>query len=85
MTARPGLRASPGDRLLIHGHQLGEPERDGEVLEAKGDDGGPPFLVRWEDDGRITTLYPSSDASIQHLAHERRDGRSARPSPPPGA
>lgn len=76
---RPTLRASRGDRLVIHGHQLGQPPRDGEILEAQGDDGSPPFLVRWEDDGRITSLYPSSDASVQHLVQEpRRNGENGR-------
>jgi Domain of unknown function (DUF1918) len=62
-----GLRARPGDRLVIHGHRLGQPERDGEILEARGDGGGPPFLVRWEDTGSVTLLFPGSDASVEHL------------------
>ena len=61
-----GLRARPGDRLLISGHHLGEPGRDAQILEARGPDGGPPFLVRWED-GRESLLYPGSDASVQRL------------------
>jgi CBS domain-containing protein len=65
-----GLRARPGDRLVIRGHQLHEMERDAEVLEARGTDGGAPFLVRWEDTGHETLLYPGSDARIEHL-----DGR----------
>ena len=64
------LRATKGDRLIIHGHRQGEPERDGEILETLGRDGAPPFLVRWED-GRVTRLYPSSDAFVQHFRHER--------------
>jgi CBS domain-containing protein len=60
------LRAAPGDRLIISGHHLGEPERDAEIVEVRGEDGGPPFLVRWED-GRESLLYPGSDASVQHL------------------
>jgi len=65
-----GLRARPGDRLVIRGHQLEEMERDAEVLEARGTDGGAPFLVRWGDTGHETLLYPGSDARIEHL-----DGR----------
>ncbi len=65
--ARAGgdLRAEPGDRLVIHGHHLGEPERDAEVLEARGAGGGAPFLVRWGDTGHTTLLYPGSDARVQ--------------------
>lgn len=61
------LHAEPGDRLVIRGHHVGEPDRDAEILEVLGDDGTPPYLVRWEDDGRVSRLYPSSDAHIHHF------------------
>lgn len=64
------LRARPGDRLVIHGHHLGEPERDGEILEVIGEDGAPPFVVRWSDDGHVSELYPAGDAHIEHLGNE---------------
>ena len=63
-----GLRAQPGDRLVISGHELGEVERDAEVLEARGAGGGAPFLVRWADSGHETLLYPGSDARIESPA-----------------
>jgi hypothetical protein len=66
MTEHSDLRAAPGDRLIVSGHHQAEPERDGEVLEVRGEDGAPPYLVRWED-GTTTVLYPSSDVSIQHF------------------
>ena len=62
----PGLRASPGDRLVVQGHRQGEPERDAEVIEVLGDDGAPPYLVRWED-GHDSEIFPGPDISIQHL------------------
>lgn len=67
------LSAEPGDRLVIHGHYQGQPERDAEILEVRGVGGGPPFLVRWEDSGRQTVLYPGSDAYVEHVP--RRRGR----------
>jgi hypothetical protein len=63
------LRASPGDQLVIRGHHFGEAERDAEILEILGDDGAPPYLVRWEDDGHVSKLYPSSDAFVRHFEH----------------
>ena len=63
------LRASRGDRLVIKGHHVGEPSRDAEIIEVLGEDGAPPFLVRWADDGHVSRFYPSSDAYIQHFAH----------------
>lgn len=66
MTENPTLRAAPGDRLVVQAHHQGEPERDGEILEVHGEDGAPPYLVRWEG-GTTTMLYPESDVSIQHF------------------
>jgi hypothetical protein len=66
--AAPVLRASPGDRLVVHGHHLGQPGRDAEILEVKGPDGTPPYVVRWADTGRVGVLYPGSDASVEHFA-----------------
>lgn len=60
------LTASPGDRLLIVGHRVGEPKRDAEVLEVRGADGGPPYLVRWSDTGQVGLVFPGSDARIRH-------------------
>lgn len=65
--AAPALRAQPGDRLVVHGHRLGEPERDGEILAVLGAGGRPPFRVRWEDTGAVTLLYPGSDVYVDHL------------------
>lgn len=63
------LRAvRPGDRLIIAPHRQGEPPRDAEVLEVRGEDGGPPYLVRWEDSGRVSLHYPGSDAAVERLS-----------------
>lgn len=63
------LKANPGDALVIIGHRVGEPERDAEILEVKGAEGGPPYLVRWSDDGHVGLVFPGSDARIRPLAH----------------
>jgi len=60
------LRAEPGDRLVVRGHRQGEPERDAEVLKVLGENGAPPYLVRWED-GHESEVFPGSDVFIQHL------------------
>jgi hypothetical protein len=44
--AERSMRAEVGDRIVIRGHHVGEPARDGEVLEVLGQDGAPPYLVR---------------------------------------
>lgn len=61
------MQAEVGDRIVVKSHHVGEPERDGEVLEVRGKDGGPPYLVRWSDDGHTALVFPGPDVVIQHL------------------
>ena len=63
------MKASKGDRIVIGGHRIGEPNRDCEVLEVRGVDGGPPYLVRWEDGGHEALFFPGSDATVEHYDH----------------
>ena len=42
------------------------------VLEARGPE--RPHLVRWDDDGRVTLIYPGPDASVEHFRRGRADG-----------
>jgi hypothetical protein len=68
---RRSMKASVGDRIVINGHRNSEVERDCEVLEVRGADGGAPYLVRWGDSGHEALFYPGSDATVQHFEHER--------------
>ncbi len=65
--------ATVGDELIIEGHRIGEPRRVGKVEEVRGDDGGPPYLVRWDDSGRSTLLFPGADCRIEHLTEAGKD------------
>jgi hypothetical protein len=60
------MRASVGDRIIVHATHVGEPDRDGEVIDVRGTDGGPPYLVRWSDDGHEGLFFPGSDATVRH-------------------
>ena len=60
------MKAVVGDLLRIRGHHIGEPDRDAEILEVRGEDGAPPFLVRWED-GHVGLMFPESDAEVVHV------------------
>jgi hypothetical protein len=60
-----------GDRLHVHGTVVGQPDRTGEIIEVRGGDGGPPYLVRF-DDGHETLVYPGPDAVIESREHSRR-------------
>ena len=68
------LRARPGDRLVIRAHHSGEANYDGEILEVLGENGAPPFVVRW-DDGHVSRLYPGSDAHVQSFEHVHDEAR----------
>lgn len=63
------MRANAGDCIVIRGHRVGEPNRDCEVLEARGADGGPPYRVRWADTGHESLFFPGPDATVVHYDH----------------
>lgn len=62
------MYAVKGDRLVVHGPHVGDQVRDGEILEVRGEGGGPPYLVRWSDDGHESLVFPGPDASVEHFA-----------------
>jgi hypothetical protein len=61
------MQAKIGDRIVIRHPQLGGSPRDGEILETRGPNGTPPFVVRWDDDGHEALVFPGPDAQVQHL------------------
>jgi hypothetical protein len=63
------MQAQPGDKIVIEAHHVGEPRRDCVVLEVRGKDGGPPYLVHWADEEHETLFFPGSDATVVHYAH----------------
>ncbi|MBB5913465.1 hypothetical protein BJY24_002332 [Nocardia transvalensis] len=58
------MRANVGDRLLVHSRVVGMPVRTGEIVEVRGDDGNPPFVVRF-DDGHESLMYPGPECEIR--------------------
>lgn len=59
------MRARIGSRIVVKGHHVGDADRDCEVLEVHGEDGAPPYLVRWSDDGREGLYFPGDDAAVE--------------------
>jgi hypothetical protein len=43
------MRAVVGDRLLVHGRAAGTSDQTAEIIEVRGPDGAPPYLVRHDD------------------------------------
>ena len=63
------MHASVGERLIVHGTHVDDPGKDGEILEVRGKNGEPPYVVRWED-GHEGLVFPGPDATIHHFEHE---------------
>ncbi|MFD9790661.1 DUF1918 domain-containing protein [Streptomyces sp. NPDC059070] len=63
------MRASVGDRLLVHGRTVGQQDRSAEVIEVLGPNGTPPYRVRFAD-GHETLMSPGPDTVVQPPAQE---------------
>jgi hypothetical protein len=58
------MKAHQGDRIILAASHTDEPTRDGEVLEVRGANGDPPYLVRWAD-GRTGLMYPGPGSVLR--------------------
>jgi hypothetical protein len=59
------MKAEPGERLLFHGTKVGAANHSGEVIEVRGENGAPPYLVRF-DDGHEGLVFPGTDCQVLH-------------------
>jgi CBS domain containing-hemolysin-like protein len=64
--------AKPGDVVVIRGHSIDRQERRGVIVDTRGPDGTPPFVVRWLDDPHAephdVLFFPGSDADVETVA-----------------
>jgi len=58
------MKAQKGDRIILTARHTDQATRDGEVLEVRGANGGPPYLVRWTD-GHTGLLYPGPGSVLR--------------------
>jgi hypothetical protein len=63
------VQATVGESLLIHANKVGATELTAEILEVRGKDGAPPYLVRFPD-GHESLVFPGSDCTVQHARSE---------------
>jgi hypothetical protein len=59
------MRAVVGDRIHVQGRVVGAPDETSEIIEIRGQDGAPPYLVR-HGDGHEGLVFPGADASVEH-------------------
>jgi hypothetical protein len=57
------MQAKVGDSLVIEGKTAEIHRREGEIIEVRGTDGAPPYVVRWPD-GHEGLTYPGPDAHV---------------------
>jgi hypothetical protein len=57
------MKAQVGDSLVVESNKVDASRRQGEVVEVRGEDGGPPFVVKWSD-GHEGLVYPGADAHV---------------------
>lgn len=60
------MRAAVGDRIVVMGHRVGDQERHALILAVEGPDGGPPYLVRWDESGHEGVFFPGPDSVVEH-------------------
>lgn len=58
------MRARPGDWLMIKGALVGSPDELGFIMEVRGADGTPPYLVRWLRTDREGLVFPGADSVV---------------------
>lgn len=58
------MRAHVGDRLLMHGRTVGQRDQVAVIVEVRGPDGGPPFVLRYPD-GHEVLAFPGPDAVVE--------------------
>jgi len=63
--------AQIGDRIVLEGSHLGNDRRTGIITAVGHADGGPPYQVRWLDDGRTTLIFPGAEALITPATRAR--------------
>ena len=64
------MKAHVDDELVIQASHLDQPTRMGRIVEVHGQDGEPPYLVRWDDSGHTALVFPGPDAHVRATHHE---------------
>ncbi|BCB86823.1 DUF1918 domain-containing protein [Phytohabitans suffuscus] len=58
------MQATVGDHLHVHSNSVGTSDRIAEILEVRGTDGQPPYLVRFPD-GHESLVFPGPDSVVE--------------------
>ncbi|SOX56613.1 DUF1918 domain-containing protein [Mycobacterium ahvazicum] len=72
------MKADVGDWLVLKGTTTGVVDQRGLIIEVRGANGAPPFVVRWLASGHEATVFPGSDAIVVTAAEQRRSDEQVR-------
>ena len=68
------MDAKVGDRIVVRTDKVGQPARQGEILEVIAHESGTEFVVRW-DDGHESAIRPhGGNARIVERSEARSGG-----------
>ncbi|MDJ0343387.1 DUF1918 domain-containing protein [Streptomyces sp. H10-C2] len=62
------MRATEGDQLVQHGRTVGQHDKVGEIVQVLGDNGTPPYRVRFPD-GHEALMSPGPDCVVRSEPH----------------
>ncbi|GGS72553.1 MULTISPECIES: DUF1918 domain-containing protein [Streptomyces] len=65
------MRASKGDQLVQHGRVVGQHDQVSEVVEVMGENGNPPYRVRFHD-GHEAIMSPGPDCQVKHREQQQQ-------------
>ena len=69
------MKARAGDMIEVRGRHIESLPRLGEVLEVRGEEGVPPYLIQWDDEPHQCIYFPGTDAIVRHLDEEHAGQR----------
>lgn len=75
------MKAEVGDEVVVRGRHTGDGDRAGVITEVRGQDGAPPYLVKWKD-GHESTFFPSADTMVTHRPAKKARSQSAKKAKP---
>jgi hypothetical protein len=58
------MKGNVGDVLVIESRSAEQHRREGKIIEVQGEDGDPPFVVRWSD-GHEGLCFPGPDSHVR--------------------
>jgi Domain of unknown function (DUF1918) len=75
------MQAEVGDELTAMGHRLSDEEWHGEIIEVQGENGSPPYVVRWQDGTESVVFLRhqsrwSSSRPVTRIRGANQDGRA---------